>query len=115
MRDMVFMVRTAVSAQALVTALLAVLLWSLYKRLRKPEFDRWWAFAWTLAALHLGLGTVSLAFAQVSSTSKGILVLVTTLIGFLVAPALFFGAVSLRAPRMVTRRVSIAVLAASLL
>lgn len=115
MRDMVLMVRTLVSAQALVTALLAVLLWSLYSRLRKPAFDWWWAFAWTLAALHLGLGTISLAFAQVSSSSKGIIVLVTTLIGFLVAPALVFGAVSLRAPRILTRRVMVAVLAASLL
>jgi len=115
MRDMVFMVRTVVSAQALVTALLAVLLWSLYNRLRKPEFDWWWAFAWTLAALHLGLGTVSLAFARVSSSSKGTIVLITTLIGFLVAPALVFGAMSLRAPRIITRRVVVAGLAASLL
>ena len=114
MRDTVFLVRTLVSAQALVTALLAVLLWSLYARLRKPEFDRWWAFAWTLFAVHLGLGRLALTLPQTWSTGKVIVLLVTTLVGFLVAPALVFGAVSLRAPNMVTRRVSLAVLAVTL-
>jgi FtsH-binding integral membrane protein len=49
-------VRTLVSAQLLVTAFLAVLLWALHSRLHKAEYNRWWVAAWTTFALFLAVG-----------------------------------------------------------
>src|SRR5689334_1493960 len=43
----------SVHVQLLITIFLAVLLWALYQRLRKVEFFRWWAWAWTCSALFL--------------------------------------------------------------
>ncbi|HET6929069.1 MAG TPA: PAS domain S-box protein [Candidatus Acidoferrum sp.] len=43
----------SVHVQLLITIFLAVLLWALYQRLRKVEFFRWWAWAWTFSALFL--------------------------------------------------------------
>ena len=43
----------AVHVQLLITIFLAVLLWALYQRLKKVEFFRWWAWAWTCSALFL--------------------------------------------------------------
>jgi PAS domain S-box-containing protein len=43
----------AVHVQLLITIFLAVLLWALYQRLKKVEFFRWWAWAWTSSALFL--------------------------------------------------------------
>ena len=40
----------SVHVQLLITIFLAVLLWALYQRLRKVEFFRWWAWAWTCSA-----------------------------------------------------------------
>jgi PAS domain S-box-containing protein len=114
MKSTIEMVRMLVSAQALVTALLAALLWSLYARLRRQEFDRWWASAWTLSALHLGLGRVILGLPRGSSPGRGIGILTMTALGFLVAPALIFGAMSLRAPRTITRRMIVAGLTTAL-
>jgi predicted PurR-regulated permease PerM len=43
----------SVHVQLLITIFLAVLLWALYQRLRKVEFFRWWAWAWTCSVLFL--------------------------------------------------------------
>jgi two-component system NarL family sensor kinase len=43
----------SVHVQLLITIFLAVLLWALYQRLRKVEFFRWWAWAWTCSAMFL--------------------------------------------------------------
>ncbi len=107
-------VRLLVSAQLLVTVFLAVLLWSLHARLRRQEFNRWWVGAWTLSALFLGLGRLALAFPPGWTLTKGIVVLLTTLLGFSVAPLLVFGAVSLRSPGTITRRVALAWLGAAM-
>jgi len=109
------MLRTLVSAQLLVTVFLAVLLWSLHTRLHRQEFNRWWVGAWTLSALFLGIGRLALAFPAGWSLGKGSVVLLATLLGFLVAPALVFGAVSFRSPGTVTRRTAITWLAAAAL
>ena len=109
------MVRVLVSAQLLVTVFLAVLLWSLHARLRRQEYNRWWVGAWTLSALFLGLGLLALTFPPGWGLAKGTVVLLTTLVGFSVAPVLVFGAVSFRSPGTITRRVALAWLAAALL
>src|SRR6201998_2717147 len=49
----------SVHVQLLITIFLAVLLWALYQRLRKVEFFRWWAWAWTCSALFLAPAIVS--------------------------------------------------------
>ena len=54
--------RPLISAQLLVTGFLAVLLWSLHAKLRREEYNRWWAGAWTLLALFLAFGRISLEF-----------------------------------------------------
>ena len=43
----------SVHVQLLITIFLAILLWALYQRLRKVEFFRWWAWAWTCSAVFL--------------------------------------------------------------
>lgn len=43
----------SVHVQLLITIFLAVLLWALYQRLRKVDFFRWWAWAWTCSAIFL--------------------------------------------------------------
>jgi PAS domain S-box-containing protein len=108
------MVRLLVSAQLLVTVFLAVLLWSLHARLRRQEFNRWWASAWTLSALFLVFGRLALAFPPGWSLVKGGVVLLATLLGFLVAPALVFGAVCFRSREAITRSVALAGLGAAL-
>lgn len=100
------MLRTLVSAQLLVTTLLAVLLWSLYARLERREFNLWWASAWTLFALFLATGRLALAFPRGWTAPKGLVLALTTVLGFLATPALVFGAVSFRSPGRVTRRVA---------
>lgn len=102
-----------VSAQLLVTAFLGVLLWSLHARLRRQEFNRWWACAWTLSTLFLAIGGVALMFPQGWTLAKGIAVLLTTLLGLLVAPLLVFGAVSFRRPGKITRPVALGGLGAA--
>jgi len=113
MDDTVEMVRTLVSAQALVTACLAVLSWSVFARLRRQEFNRWWAAAWTLSALHLGMGRQLLGFLPEWTPAQGVAAFITTLAGCLVAPALVFAAMNLRASRPIPRPVVVAGLATS--
>jgi len=112
MNGVIDVVRILVSAQMLITAMLAVLLWSLHARLRRQEFNRWWASAWTLSTLHLGVGRLSLAL-PAWSVEKSLVVLVTTLLGFLVAPTLIFGALSFRSPKTVTTRLALGGLGAA--
>jgi PAS domain S-box-containing protein len=107
-------VRMLVSAQLLVTVFLAILLWSLHTRLHRPEFNRWWVWAWTSSALFLAFGRLALTFSPDWSVARGIMILLTTLVGFLVAPLLVFGAVSFRSPGAVTRPFAVGGLSAAL-
>src|SRR5262252_6970651 len=50
----------SVHVQLLITIFLAILLWALYQRLRKVEFFRWWAWAWTCSALFLGASIMAM-------------------------------------------------------
>jgi PAS domain S-box-containing protein len=101
------------TAQTLVTAFLAVLLWSLNRRLQRPEFNRWWVSAWTSSAVFLALGTVALSLNPESTPSSGVLAIVT-LLGFLTVPLLAFGVLSFRFSPGVSRGVVIAGIAGAL-
>jgi PAS domain S-box-containing protein len=113
MTDALNTVRMFVSEQLLAAALLSILLWSLHARLHRQEFNRWWASAWTVSALFLAAGRVTLMLPPGWSLAKGTAVLLTTLLGFLVAPLLTFGAVSLRWPGKLTRSVALGGLGAT--
>lgn len=101
------MVRMLISAQMLTTAFLAALLWALHVQLRRQEVNRWWVWAWTLTALFLTAGRLAMAFPAGWSIAKGVVVLLATISGFLAAPTLVFGTVSLRSPGTITRRVAV--------
>ncbi len=88
-----------VDVQLLFTLLLVALLWSFQARLRKQRFFRWWAWAWTLFALHLMFGALSLRLGPAWTLLKISLVSGSVLFGLLEAPLLIFGAWSLQAPR----------------
>ena len=103
MKDTVDVLRMAVSAQLPVSVFLAVLMWSLHARLRRHEFNRWWVSAWTLSAVFLAMSRLALAFPPGWTAARGVVVLLTTLTGFLVAPVLVFGALSFR-PNSTIRR-----------
>ena len=103
MKDTLEVLRNFVSAQLPVSAFLAVLMWSLHARLRRQEFNRWWVSAWTLSALFLATSSLSLSFPPGRNAAKDVVVLLTTLTGFLVAPVLVFGALSFRPSATITR------------
>ena len=107
MNGTIDLVRLLISAQMLTTAFLAVLIWALHVQLRRQEFNRWWAFAWLMSALFLSVGRLAMAFPAAWTVTKGVVVLLATLFGFVVAPALVFGAVSLESPGRITRRVGL--------
>lgn len=80
----------------LLTIFMVVLLWSLYAQLRKQDFFRWWAWAWTSFAGYLAIGALSLQLAPAWTLLKGSLVLALLVCGFLQVPLLAFGACALR-------------------
>jgi two-component system NarL family sensor kinase len=90
--------------QLLVTIFLVVLLWCVYARLRKQEFFRWWAWAWTASAAFLVLSVLPFALGPAWAPLKSAAISLTMLFGFLEAAFLLFGAWSLRFPGMPSRR-----------
>jgi PAS domain S-box-containing protein len=90
--------------QLLVTAFLVVLLWCVYVRLRRQEFFRWWAWAWTASAAYLVLGVLIFQLGRAWTPIKGAAVLFAMLFGFLQVALLMFGAWSLRFPGRPSRR-----------
>jgi two-component system NarL family sensor kinase len=108
----------SVNIQLLLTVFLVLLLWALYARLRKFEFFRWWALAWTAFAVYLGTAAISLRVGPAWTPLKACLVFVLLLSGFLEIALLVFGGLSWRAPHKLRRRVfwtgiGVAVVAAS--
>jgi PAS domain S-box-containing protein len=97
-------VRFFVYLQLLVTIFLVVLLWCLYARLRKQEFFRWWAWAWTASAAYMATSSLIFKLGPGWSSDKGVVVLAAQLCGFLQVPLLVFGARSLGAPDTLTRK-----------
>jgi two-component system, NarL family, sensor kinase len=96
--------RFFVFLQLLVTTFLVALLWSLYARLRKQDFFRWWAWAWTASAAYLALGVLIFRLGPAWTPLKSAAVLLALLAGFLQVALLLFGAWSLRFPGMPSRR-----------
>jgi signal transduction histidine kinase len=90
--------------QLLVTIFLVVLLWCVYARLRKQEFFRWWAWAWTASAAFLVLSVLPFGLGPAWTPLKNAAISLTMLFGFLEAAFLLFGAWSLRFPGMPSRR-----------
>jgi PAS domain S-box-containing protein len=89
------LVHLYVRLQLLLTIFLVVLLWSLYIRLRRQEFFRWWAWAWTAFAGFLGLASVVLQLPPQPPPLRSSALLLMLICGFLQVPLLIFGAWSL--------------------
>jgi len=82
--------------QLLLTTFLVVLLWSLYVRLRRQEFFRYWAWAWTAFTAFLAIGSVILQLPPQWSPLRTAALLLMLTSGFLQVPLLMFGAWSFR-------------------
>lgn len=91
-------VRLFVDQQLLLTIFLVVLLWSLYARLRKHDFFRFWAWAWTSFAGYLAIGASVLQLAPRWTVLKGSLILASLVCGYLQVPLLVYGSCTLRGP-----------------
>ncbi len=72
-----------VDIQLLLTIFLVVLLWALYSRLRRADFFRWWAWAWTSFALYLGCAAISMQFGVAWTPLKTAFVVLLLVSGFL--------------------------------
>ncbi|HEX7285641.1 MAG TPA: PAS domain S-box protein [Candidatus Angelobacter sp.] len=91
-------VRFFVYLQLLLTAFLVALLWCFYARLRKQEFFRWWAWAWTASGAYLALGVLALQLTSAWTPLKPLVGALSLCCGFLQVPLLVFGARTLRHP-----------------
>jgi len=89
-------VQLLVDLQLLVTIFLVTLLWSFSARLRKQEFFRLWAWAWTSFAAYLGLGAISFRVGTQWQLVKQAVTLVTVEAGFLQVALLILGVLSLQ-------------------
>jgi PAS domain S-box-containing protein len=92
------------TTQLLLTVCLVVLLWSLYTRLQRFEFFRWWAWAWTAFAAYLFTATISMHLGSAWTWEKASLVLVLLISGFLQPVLLVYGGMSWRATNKPLRR-----------
>jgi PAS domain S-box-containing protein len=88
----------AIHVQLLITIFLAILLWALYQRLRRVEFFRWWAWAWTCSAVFLAAAIESMNAGPRWSPLKIALVLVVLLFGALQPLLMALGGMSLQVP-----------------
>jgi two-component system NarL family sensor kinase len=94
----------SVHVQLLITIFLAILLWALYQRLRKVEFFRWWAWAWTSSALFLAAAIESVRVGPAWTPLKTGLVLAVLVFGMLQPLLLMLGGVSWQVPGQSLRR-----------
>src|SRR5271167_4007276 len=93
-----------VDIQLLITIFLVVLLWALYSRLRRGDFFRWWAWAWTFFAIYLGCAAISLQLGVPWTPLKTIFVILLLASGFLEPLFLVFGGWDWRFPGKLSRR-----------
>jgi two-component system cell cycle sensor histidine kinase/response regulator CckA len=108
-----------VRLQLLLSVFLMTLLWALCFRLRRYQFFRWWAAAWTSFGIFLILRVVLLQLQPWTGLSAGLL-LIVVMLGFVQIPFLCLGAWSLLRPRplgtrTVVRGVGAAIAAALLI
>src|SRR5215471_6681001 len=88
----------SVHVQLLITIFLAILLWALYQRLKKVEFFRWWAWAWTCSAVFLAAAIESVRVGQDWTPLKVALLLIVMVFGMLQPLLLALGGLSWRLP-----------------
>jgi PAS domain S-box-containing protein len=98
--------------QSSITIGAVMLLWSLHARLDRPVF-KWWAWAWTCFSLYLGVGALAGPVAAGWTPSNTALIVLASVFGFLPAPLLVFGALSVRSPERPSARERRAGLAAA--
>lgn len=88
----------SVHVQLLITIFLAILLWALYQRLRKLEFFRWWAWAWTCSAVFLAAAIESVRVGYAWTPLKVTLLLIVMVFGMLQPLLMALGGLSWRLP-----------------
>jgi len=98
----------SVHVQLLITIFLAVLLWALYQRLRKVEFFRWWAWAWTCSALFLAAAIVSVKVGPDWTPPKICLLVAVLVFGILQSLLLALGGLSWHVPGRSLRKMFMA-------
>ena len=107
----------SIGIQLILTLLLITLLWSLYNRLHRFAFFRWWAWAWTAFSCFLGVATISMQLGGAWTPLKASMILILLVCGTLQPVLLVFGGLSWRSPSRPSRRqfwcgVSLALVAA---
>jgi len=95
----------SVHVQLLITIFLAVLLWALYQRLRKVEFFRWWAWAWTCSALFLAAAIESVKVGPDWTPLKISLIAAVLVFGMLQSLLLALGGLSWHVPGRSLRKI----------
>jgi PAS domain S-box-containing protein len=93
----------SVQFQLLLTVFLVVLLWFLYFWLRRSDFFRWWAWAWTSFSVYLFSAILSLQQGPTWNPLKTSFIIVLLVAGFLQPVLLILGGVSWHAPRAPSR------------
>src|SRR5246127_462546 len=88
----------SVHVQLLITIFLAVLLWALYQRLKKVEFFRWWAWAWTCSAFFLAAAIESVKVGPDWTPLKISLLVAVLVFGMMQSLLLALGGLSWRVP-----------------
>jgi PAS domain S-box-containing protein len=94
----------SVHVQLLITIFLAILLWALYQRLRKVEFFRWWAWAWTCSALFLAASIMAIQAGPDWNPLKLYFLLLVLMFGLLQPLLLAIGGLSWNAPARPLRK-----------
>ncbi len=90
--------------QSFITIGVVVLLWLLQARLSDRPVFRWWAWAWTAHALHLGFAALAAPPTAQWSIVKATLVCLTTTVGLLPPVFLVYGSRTIGVARPLTRR-----------
>ena len=89
--------------QSLISAGLVAVLWVLHARLGRLPFFLWWGWAWTVFALYLLLGALTLPLSATWTPAIGTLAFLATIFGYLQPALLMVGVASLRSSTMPVR------------
>jgi PAS domain S-box-containing protein len=95
----------SVHVQLLITIFLAVLLWALYQRLRKVEFFRWWAWAWTCSAVFLAAAIESVKVGPEWTPLKICLLVAVLVFGMMQSLLLALGGLSWSVPERSLKKI----------
>lgn len=94
----------SISIQLILTLFLIAVLWSLYNRLHRFEFFRWWAWAWTAFSCFLASAMVSLYLGTAWTPLKAIFIFTLLVAGLLQPVLLVLGGLSWSSPNRPTKR-----------